>query len=268
MKKLAIFFTLILTVPALTGCIATMKALRLATFNEVLLGVRDNDVNKVREAAREGVVFDDGEKAIDSSNICGERPLHLAIQNGYLDITQVLLQEGADPNLASEIPREASFCESMNNERTPAGAPPLHYAIKKNRPKFAEAVLYYGGNPNLKDGNGKTALDLASDKEGFELIVAYMQSPAHLAARNGDIGQLREIHRSSTRLSTRMPIRNTTPLEEALLQQRFDVVDYLLENGGDSEAITTTESQQAIQDYIEENGDTPLSRKLEQLGSF
>ena len=268
MKKTLCIVTAVLVCTLLSGCVATMKALRLATFNEVLLGVRDNDVNKVREAAREGVVFDDGEKAIDSSNICGERPLHLAIQKGYLDITQVLLQEGADPNLASEIPREASFCESMNTARAPAGAPPLHYAIKQNRPEFAEAVLFYGGDPNLTDGSGKTALELAVDRKGFELVVAYIQSPAHLAARKGDIGQLRSIARENGDLGSTMPIKNTTPLEEALLEQRFYVVDYLLENGSDVGLISTTEARAAIQDYIDEHGETQHAQRLRQLGSI
>lgn len=258
---------ILLSALALSGCVSVMKTLHLATFNEVLLGVKANDANKVREAARQGVVFDDGIKAIDSSNICGELPLHLAIQKNNLEITQILLQEGANPNLPSEIPREPSMCQDLGILDTPAGLPPMHYAITLNKPEFAEALLFAGADPDSKTADGKTALALASDRKGFELLTAYVRSPVHLAARIGDEGSLRAAARRGDALTSRMVASNTTPLEEALLARKFRIVEFLVENAAAQEPIASTEARKAVDEYLTEASNSPVAGRLRQLAT-
>lgn len=261
-KKVVLMALLVAAPVVLGGCVATLKALHLATFNEVLIGVQKNDANKVREAAREGVVFDDGEKAIDSSNICGERPLHLAIQKGNLEIVNILLQEGADPNRPSELPREPSMCESLNILDTPSGYPALHYAIWNNKPRFAEAILFSGANPVVKTTNGKDALVLADGKDGFELVTAYLDSPAHLAARTGNIGSLRESIDAGTDSRSIMPLTGRSFLDEALLAGQYFIVDFLLANEGAVSGLRSSEIAEAIDEYVLQN---PGSAHAEQL---
>lgn len=238
----------------------------LGDFNEVLVGVNKNDANKVREAARAGDTYEDGTKEINGSNVCGARPLHLAIQNGNLEITEILLQEGADADLSSDAPREPSLCKSFGILRTPPGLPPMHYAITENKPTFAEALLFAGADPDLTTSDGKTALDLAQNRAGFELLVAYIQSPVHLAARMGDMGELSAAVQRGADLNGKMMLTGTTPLEEALAARQFHAVDYLLENGGGTQSVITwSEAKMAVDEYLEENGDSPIASQLQQM---
>ena len=264
--KTALPTALIMMIPLFsTGCVATLKALNLATFNEVLIGVQKSDANKVREAAREGVVFDDGQKAIDSSNICGERPLHLAIQKNNLEIVNILLQEGADPDLPSELPREPSMCESLNILDTPAGFPALHYAIWDNKPDIAESLLFAGADPATSTSDGKNALQLAADKTGFERVEAYLHSPAHLAARTGDIATLRSSVAAGTQATAILSFNGRSLLDEALLSRHYFVVDYLLAQGGTRSGLGSTEVAEAVDEYLLQNPDSPYDEALRQL---
>jgi ankyrin repeat protein len=261
-KKVVLTALLVAVAIALSGCIATMKALHLATFNEVLIGVMKNDPNKVREAAREGVVFDDGDKAIDSSNLCGERPLHLATQKGNLEIVEILLQEGADPELPSELPRSTSLCE---DQRMPSGYPSLHYAIWDGKSRIAEAILFSGANPKAKTSDGKGALALAEGKQGFELVTAYLASPAHLAARTGDIGSLRATIDAGAGPNSIMSATGRSVLDEALLASQYFVVDYLLVNEGAVSGLRSPEVAQAIDEYALQNPGSAYAEQLQEL---
>ena len=249
----------------LSGCIATMKALRLATFNEVLIAVRENDPNKVRIAAREGVVFDDGEKAIDSSNICGERPLHLAIQKGNLEIVTILLQEGADPDLLTELPRETSLCDNPNLGMAPPGYPALHYAVWENEPAMAEAILFAGADPSLTIPDGKDAKAMVKEKEGFEVVDRYLDAPAHLAARTGDVGALQAALDAGADPAAMLEGSGRTPLDEALLAGEYYIVDLLLAANGAHSGIDAVEFGDAADEYLTQNPDSAYASQLRQL---
>lgn len=263
MKKITFTAFVVSCLLSLAGC-----ASMLGDFNEVLVGVNKGDANKVREAARAGDTYEDGTKEINGSNICGERPLHLAIQKGHLEITEILLQEGADPDLPSDVPREPSVCKSFGILKTTPGLPPMHYAITENKPAFAEALLFAGADPEAKTDRGKTALDLARGKTGFELLVAYVESPAHLAARIGDIGSLSAAVQRGDDLNLVMPHTGTTPLEEALAARKFYAVDFLFDNGGGiQDLISSTEAIAAVSEYLDENGGTAYANRLRDMAA-
>lgn len=268
MRQRLLFVLLVPVLLSLAGCVSVMKTLRLATFNEVLLGVQKEDANKVREAAREGVVFDDGVAAINSSNICGETPLILAIQKNNLEITQILLQEGADPDLPSDVAREPSMCESLNILDTPAGLTPLNYAISRNKPAFAEALLFAGADPAPETADGETALTLAQGKAGFETLVAYLESPVHLAAKTGNAGDLLAAIQRSDDLNRKMTLTGMAPIEEALAARNFYVVDLLAENGGAQSAITSPEAKEGLDEYFEENQGSAIAKQLRELSAL
>ena len=67
-----------------------------------------------------------------------------AVIRDSIDIVQLLLDNGADPN------------STNNNNRTP-----LHSAVFINPNKeFIELLLQYGANPNIEDIDGETPIDL------------------------------------------------------------------------------------------------------------
>ena len=54
------------------------------------------------------------------------------------------------------------------------GATPLHLAVSREKPKLVQLLLAYNAEVKRKDGNGRTAIDLASfssdrDLEGLLL---------------------------------------------------------------------------------------------------
>ena len=122
-------------------------------------------------------------------------PLHLAARQGYLEIAQLLLQSGADPN----------------RRQDPTGSTPLHLAVEHQHEKVTRLLLEQGANPNLaaRDGEGQTLapLQLAArggDGEIARLLLRYgarlggrcigcESQLLHLAARKGHAGLVRSL---------------------------------------------------------------------------
>jgi len=245
----------------IAGC-----ASMLGDVNPVLMAVVKEDANRLRDAARLRESYEDGTPKIDGTNVCGERALHLAIQKNNLEIAQVLLQEGADPDLPSEASREPKVCQSFGLTRTPAGIPPLHYAISTARPRIAEALLLSGADPKVKTAEGRDAIELARGKAGLSTLVAYMESPLHLGARVGDLGKVRTALNQGADLEAALPELGTTPLEEALLSRRWYVVDFLMTQGAGRQAtLSSMDVQAAAAAYLAENPDSDFIDRLRAL---
>ena len=91
----------------------------------------------------------------------GLRPLHHAVLSQDLKMIGFLLELGADVNLPSRSLK----------------APPLHYAVTGNDRGNLQIVKYlveHGADVNLRDKEGKTALDLAEEKDLHE-IAGYLK---------------------------------------------------------------------------------------------
>lgn len=255
--------TIALTLPV-SGCVSVDR------IDTVLAGVMTHDVNKIRAMARTQAVDERGEKAVDGSNICGVRPLHMAIDKGHLDSVQVLLQEGANPNLPADIPREPKFCSPDYYRFTlvPAGSSPLHYALSRANREMAEALLFAGANPNLTDAEGRTAMELAS-KQGYSTLVAYMASPVHVAARAGDLGTLQRSVAHGAALSEPLAGTGPTPLEEGLVARKWYAVEFLLQNGaGPLSAVYSNEVRNAAKEYLVENPSSEFAAGVRRIADL
>jgi len=96
----------------------------------------------------------------------GRTALLCAAKNGNLELIKRLLDRGADPNLASE--------NLGSGRRTDYGLTPLMAASARGRTDIVRMLLNAGANLNLEDGNGRTALRLASI-EGHRDIVKILK---------------------------------------------------------------------------------------------
>lgn len=241
----------------------------LITYNEVFRGVTKQDANWVRDAARKNVMTDRGVPEINDTNVCGERALHLAIQKEDEQILLVLVQEGADLDLPTEIGREASMWASLQRSTSvqyaPPGYPPLHYAVLENKPRFAEVLLFAGADATAVTGQNQTVADLIGDKSGFETVTAYLEAPLHLSARAGNLGRVRELAEAGADLRERLGTTGSTPLEEGLLGRKWPVVDYLLERGAADQGNVDGPLADAIDDYLAEHEPSGHTRQLEAL---
>ena len=81
-----------------------------------------------------------------SSN--GWTPLMLAILNNFVDIAELLLKSGADPNLATD--------SDENPKRLP-----LIVAVRNGRFDMISLLLTHHADAALTDPNGRTPLELA-----------------------------------------------------------------------------------------------------------
>lgn len=82
--------------------------------------------------------------AIEAPDTYGDHPLHQAIANAHPSICLILLEYGADVNAAGKYKQS-----------------PLHVAAWFDYASICLLLLEHGADPQLKDGKGKTALDLA-----------------------------------------------------------------------------------------------------------
>ena len=104
--------------------------------NNLIKAVENNNIRKLKELLNIDI------SNINSLNKNGISPLHIAVIHGNLEIVNLLLNKGADPNISS-----------LNKRQTP-----LHYAyIFKNikSTKIKNLLIKYNANPNLEDINNK-----------------------------------------------------------------------------------------------------------------
>lgn len=110
---------------------------RYAGSEENLLNVtKRGDVDKLREILNKG----------NDLNIIGNAgwtPLHAAAKGGYLEVVEVLLDYGADPNAKENLT-------------------PLHHATQSGQDLMVQLLLEYWADPNAKDKLDSTPLHIAA----------------------------------------------------------------------------------------------------------
>lgn len=129
-------------------------------------------------------------------------PLHQAILRKKLDIVSTLLENKADPNVA-----------------TNSGQTALHIAISRNDPQSTKAVIQAGADLSAKDGNGWTPLHLAAAKNRVELVRILLD-------RGSDINALSEA--------------GGTPLHEASVSGSPELIQLLIDEGVDPGVVSKT----------------------------
>ena len=136
----------------------------LNQIDNILKTYCDSDINK-----------------INNQNEIGWTPLYRTVISGDLTATEILLNEGANPNKQSDI-----------------GETPLYQAVDMEQIEHVKLLLKYKADPNITQFDGFTPLHLAVIKENV-LIIKYLlkyganpnlpnklfqQTPVHFACKN------------------------------------------------------------------------------------
>jgi ankyrin repeat protein len=145
--------------------------------------VKDNEIAKVKEyLAKDPTLV----KAV-TSDFLKETALAISSFNGNKEIVELLLQNGADPNVFDDMgiapiigaarTNRAEIIEMLiknkadikiktkNGEETA-----LHYAAEFNSGDAAKILLANGADKTAKTTSGKTPLDIAKDKKSDKVI--------------------------------------------------------------------------------------------------
>ena len=102
---------------------------------------------------------------VNLRNPRGATPLHWAASNNLTNILNLILIKGADKDALT-----------FTTDPWEPLATPLHWACKAGAPDTAMALLTAGANLGLRDGYGKSTLDLAKVKPSMSAFVKMLEA--------------------------------------------------------------------------------------------
>ncbi len=177
---------------------------------------------------------------IEGVNNNGETPLHVAARWGRVEAILALLARGAT----------IEAVDSYSNR-------PLHFAAANGRVEAIRTLLARGANIEAVNGGGRTPLFSAAANGRVEAIRALLEweanieasnnqgyTPLHIAAANGRVEAIRELLGRGANIEAVDRCSNT-PLHVAARRGSVEAIRALLEGGANIEAINNY-------------GDTPL----------
>jgi hypothetical protein len=155
-----------------------------------------------------------------------------------------------------------------------SGWTPLFHAVNNDKFNAVKTLINLRANVNLSDNCGCLLMDYVSDptikrfllNKGADVNAARLHD-IHKAAAAGDIVKIQQIlSKDSTKLNV-VDDNGWSPLYWAAYNQHQHVVEYLLDNGAETELAV--EGQFNLIDCTElENGPTPLSAYLKERIGF
>ena len=177
-------------------------------------------------------------------------PLCDSSWNGYEDVVKILIVGGANPNMSDKY-----------------GSTPLHLATIRGHTDVVQLLLENGAMPDMPDKEGKTALHWAATANfGRQQVVELLlnrgakpnmadlhgRTPLHVAAMRGhkDVVQMLLNGSAEPNIKSQPSQQGVTPLHCAVIQNRKEVVQLLI-NGG------------AEPNMADQNGRTALTLALQ-----
>ena len=115
----------------------------------------------IHEAAAEGNIRRVKQHLVEGVNVNakfkdGWTPLHMAAEGGHREIVDLLIAKGADINATA-------------GAGDGVGWTPLHEAAEGGHKKVVELLIQKGANINVKNGDGRTPMDLAIEHKNAEI---------------------------------------------------------------------------------------------------
>jgi len=200
------------------------------------------DIERVRELLREDPSLANKVGAHEGYYLGAGSPLSNAAAVGRMDIVQLLLDHGADPNLPEE-------------QYAPKGKA-LYSAVYHGHHDVAKLLLEHGAYPNPPVESSGDALWVSQewrpDKRMEQLLLSYGArptrshsgedrpqephhwlriSPLHEAARKGDVREAQKLLDAGADLAPRDEHLRSTPLAWAAKYGQLEMVEFLLRRG-------------------------------------
>jgi ankyrin repeat protein len=163
-------------------------------------------------------------EAVNVENNHGQTPLHIAAENGELDVVEYLVGKGA--NIHSEK----------------SGWTPLHTAAYSGKLDVVKYLINEGAGVNTRNKYGGTALHRAAYRGNLDIV-------EYLVNKGADINA-----------DAMEPFLNGTPLHFAVYGENSNVVEYLVNSGANINA--KDKDGRAILHIATENGELEIIKCL------
>ena len=211
-------------------------------FIDLPTACHTGDIERVRELLRQDPSLANTLGEYEGYYLGAGAPLSNAAAVGRLDIVQLLLDHGADPNLPEE-------------QIAPKGKA-LYSAVSNGHYEVAKLLLEHGAFPNPPVESSGDALwwsqERRPDKRMEQLLLSYgakpttghagedwpreaynwlRVSPLHEAARNGDVAAAKKLLDAGADLTARDEHLGSTPLAWAARFGQLEMVKFLLGRG-------------------------------------
>jgi len=211
-------------------------------FIDLPTACHTGDIERVRELLRQDPSLANKVGEHDGYYLGAGAPLSNAAAVGRMDIVQLLLDHGADPNLPEE-------------QFAPKGKA-LYSAVYNGHYDIAKLLLERGAFPNPPVESSGDALwvsrEWRPDKRMEQLLLSYGATPAqehrgeewpanahnwlrisplHQAAARGDVKEAKKLLDAGADLTARDEHLRSTPLAWAAKFGQLEMVEFLLKNG-------------------------------------
>ena len=200
------------------------------------------DIDRVREMLRRDPSLANKLGEYEGYYLGAGAPLSNAAAVGRIDIVQLLLDHGADPNLPEEqvAPKGKALYSAVYHghydiaklllERGAFPNPPVEssgdalWVSQEWRPdkRIEQLLLSYGARPT----EGHTGEDWPKETHNWLRI-----SPLHEAARKGDVREAKKLLKAGADLTARDDHLRSTPLAWAAKFGQLEMVKFLLRSG-------------------------------------
>ncbi len=227
------------------------------------------DSNPVFEACRKGDVggveaFLDRGGTVYAQSARNIPLIATACARGYLDIIDLLLRKGLDPNRPFNRPKETPLFQAVLykqleaakqlikggadvNARDEDDTVPIHYVVANGQQDFFELFLNSGADLETVDFQG-------------EMLI-------HTAARYNQVKMLERLKQARGKISDivnnrRNPRRGDTPLSLAVRRGHLEAADWLLRHGADP-TVKTGLPMQSLSDIARDKGHNGIEDLLQ-----
>ena len=223
--------------------------------DQLFIHIEDNNITGILN-----LISDSENIVIDTINNEGNTPLHIACKYGYIEVVNILIENGGDINMANGYDSDTPLHLAISNNHLEVAmdlirynaninatnsdqSTPLHLACLNGNIKIAKALIEKGAVIDAIDNRQNTPLHIACNYDYFEVAMTLIEKGAAIDARNDD--QDTPLHRACNRGHIEvamyliedgadMNARNkngNTPLHEAFFSENWELVNDLIEAG-------------------------------------